>query len=190
MPVYRESFVVRIACDPPALLWSGVGPIALAADIVIPEPAIALGGDQLVSIPDFQQLINGTAERLDFTLSGIDEETVRLAVEESAGVRGARVDVGRIDFDQYWQQIGSIEWEAVFEARSLTVSRPARQGNSVTRSITLTIVAGETTRSRAPAAYFTDADQRRRPGSGDDTIFANVSSINAGTSRRFGPSDG
>lgn len=186
MASYRESIVVRIASDPPALLWSGIGPLPVPADIVVPEDAIALGGGELVSVPDFQQLMNGTAERLEFTLSGVREETVRLALEDAPSVRGARVDVGRVDFDDAWQMLG-IEWEAVFEARSLSVSRPASQEGQVTRSISLTIVAGSSTRARAPNAFFTDADQRRR--SPTDAIFSHVAGINAGTSRRFGPSD-
>ncbi|WP_082733618.1 hypothetical protein [Sphingobium sp. CCH11-B1] len=186
MAFYRESIIVRIDCDPPALLWSGVGPLFVPADIVIPEDGIALGGGELVSIPDFQQLMNGTAERLEFTLSGVDDETLRLALEDAPSVRGARVDIGRVDFDEEWQLIG-IEWEAVFEARSLSISRPASDGNQITRSISLTIVAGDSTRARAPNAFFTDADQRRR--SPTDAIFSYVAGINAGTSRRFGPSD-
>lgn len=186
MPIYQESIIVRIASDPPALLWSGVGPLLIPADIVVPEDAIALGGGELVSVPDFQQLMNGTAERLEFTLSGVGEETVRLALEDAPSVRGARVDIGRADFDADWQ-LTNVEWEAVFEARSLSVSRPLSQDGYVTRSISLTIVAGDSIRSRAPNAYFTDADQRRR--SPTDAIFSHVAGINAGTSRRFGPSD-
>jgi hypothetical protein len=187
MAIYRESIIVRIACDPPALLWSGLGPLPVPADAVIPAPTIALGGGELVSVPDFQQLIGGTAERLDFTVSGVNEETLRFALEDAPSVRGARVDIGTIQFDEAWQ-IESVEWENVFEARSLSISRPQDNGSGiVTRSITLTIVQGSTTRSRANLAFFTDADQRRR--SPDDDIFSHVAGISAGTSRRFGPND-
>lgn len=187
MALYRESIIVRIACDPPALLWSGLGLLEVPADAVIPAPAVALGGGELISVPDFQQLIGGTAERLDFVVSGVDEETLRLAMDDAPSVRGARVDVGTVQFNADWQ-LSSVEWEAVFEARSLTVSRPqVTGGDKPTRSITLTIVQGSTTRSRAKLAFFTDADQRRR--SPTDAIFSHVAGINAGTSRRFGPSD-
>lgn len=184
MAFYRESIVARIDCDPPCLLWSGFGALPLSADAVIPAPAVALGGAELVSIPDFQQLINGTAERLDFTLSGVSEETLRLALEDAPSVKGARVDIGTVHFDGAWQ-VESVEWEATFEARSLKISRPAEQGGQISRSITLTIVQGETTRTRAKYAFFTDADQRRK--SLTDSIFSHVGGINAGTSRRFGP---
>lgn len=186
MAIYRESIVVRIASDPPALLWSGLGLLPLPADGVIPEAAYALGGGELVSMPDFQQLIGGTAERLEFVVSGVSEETLRLALEDAPSVRGARVDVGTIQFNDAWQ-VASVEWEAVFEARSLSVSRPQSDSNSVSRSVSLTIVQGSTTRSRAKLAFFTDADQRRR--SPDDSVFSHVGGINAGTSRRFGPND-
>lgn len=185
MATYRESYIVRIACDPPVLIWSGLGLLPLPADAVIPVADDAIGAGELVSIPDFQQLINGTAERLEFTLSGVSEETVRLALEDAASVRGARVDLGRIDFGADWQPLGPVEWEATFEARSLTVSRPRSTEEGVQRSISLTIVQGNTTRSRARTAYFTDADQRRR--SPTDAIFSHVAGITAGTSRRFGP---
>lgn len=187
MAVIRESVVVRVDSDPPALLWSGVGNLLLPADGVLSAPEIALGGGELVSVPDFQQLIGGTVERLDFVVSGVDEHVIRLALEDAPSVRGARVDIGTVRFDDAWQ-LGSVVWEQVFEARSLSISRPqADVSGSVTRSITLTIVQGPSTRARAAIAYFTDADQRRR--SSDDAIFSHVAGINLGTSRRFGPGD-
>ncbi len=188
MASYRESLIVRVDCDPVALVWSGLGFLDVPADAVIPAPGeAALGGGELINVPDFQQLIGGTAERIEIVFSGVDEETVRLALDDAPSVRGARVDVGTVQFDADWQ-ILSVEWENVFEARSLSVNRPQADGNGqITRSISLTIVQGSTTRSRARLAFFTDADQRRR--SADDAIFSHVALINGGTSRRFGPSD-
>ncbi|TCM21473.1 hypothetical protein EDF56_101137 [Novosphingobium sp. PhB165] len=185
MASFRESIVVRIDCDPPAILWSGIGNLLLPADDVNPFPVVALGGGELVNVPDFQQLIGGTAERLDLTVSGVSDETIRLAIDDAPSVRGAQVDVGTVRFDSAWQLM-TVEWEQVFEARSLSISRPQSDGaGNVTRSITLTIVQGSTTRSRAKIAFFTDADQRRR--SSTDTIFSHVAGISVGTSRRFGP---
>lgn len=188
MPSYRESIVVRIACDPPAMLWSGVGNLLLPADEVIPSPEIALGGSELIDFPDFQQLAAGTTERLEVIVSGVDEETVRLALDDAPSVRNAVVNQGIAKFDNDWQLI-EVEWESTYEARSLNISRPVATDGKPVRTISLVIVAGDSSRSRAPAAYFTDPDQRRRPGSEDDTIFLNVGRISSGTSRRFGPAD-
>lgn len=186
MAVYRESIIVRIDCDPVCLIHEGFGRLPIPADEVIPSPEVALGAGYLISAPDIEGLINGAAGRYEFTLAGVTHEMTRLALEDAPSVRNARVDVGRIRYAADWS-IDHIEWVAVLEARSLKVSRPQEQGGQITRSISLTIVHGETTRARAPNAHFTDADQRRR--SSDDAIFSNVAGITAGTSRRFGPND-
>jgi hypothetical protein len=186
MPFYRESYIAFIDCDDPALIHGGYGNLLIPADAFVPSPMIALGGGELVGVPDWQTLINGTTERLDLTISGVSETAIRLAIEDAESVRYAPVYVGAIRYNDDWS-IASIEWEATFEARSLTVSRPQSNDGQVTRSITLTIVQGDSIRARASNAYFTDADQRRKYPT--DAIFSNVGGITAGTSRRFGPSD-
>lgn len=176
--------IIRIASDPPARIWGGVGDIEIPADAVEPEPVIYSGGGQLISAPDFQQLINGIAERLEFEVSGVSAETIRLALEDAPSVKGARVHLGTVRFDDQWQQVGPVEWEAVFRADSLTVGSRGDGGERV-RTISLSVGTDDTGRSFAPLAFFTDADQRRR--SSTDAIFDHVAGISGGTSRRFGP---
>lgn len=182
----RESYIAFIDCDDPALIHGGYGPLLIPADTVIPSPMFALGGGELVSVPDWQTLINGTTERLDLVVSGVSDEIVRLAVADAESVRYAPVYVGTISYNDDWS-LASIVWEVTFEARSLSVSRPQESNGQCTRSITLTIVQGDSTRARSSNAYFTDADQRRKYPT--DAIFSNVGGITAGTSRRFGPRD-
>jgi hypothetical protein len=187
MAHHRESFIVFIDCgDDPALMHGGYGPLLIPADTVVPSPMIALGGGELVSVPDWQTLINGTTERLDLTVSGVSEETLRLAIIDAESVRYAPVYAGTVRYNDDWS-VASIEWENVFEARSLSISRPQESDGQVTRSITLTIVQGDSIRARAGNAFFTDADQKRKYPT--DAIFSNVGGITAGTSRRFGPRD-
>jgi len=177
----RQSVLFRIAADPVARIWSGVGNLDIPADIVEPSPATYLGGGSLVNIPELDQVINGTASRIDVTVSGVSTATLALAIEESASVKGAKVHIGNVYFDDDWQ-IADVEWIAVLRADTLTT---ARQGQ--TRSITLSIGTDFTDRSRAPVAFWTDADQRRR--SPTDRFFDHIAGISSGTSRRFGPSD-
>lgn len=184
MALYRESLLFRIATSPVAMFWSGFGDIQLPGDALLNEGDIALGGGDLVNIPDFDQLINGTAERMEFTLSGVSSRTIAFAQEEAADVSGARVDIGRIDFGPDWQRLGPVEWEWNGHAVSLSVaSQATEQGRQ--RSITLIVAAGDTRRTRSPLAFFTDADQRLR--SADDAFFSHIAAINSGTSRRWGP---
>lgn len=179
----RQCILFRVACDPPARICSGVNPIEIPADIVEPVPALYLGGGALVEIPDFEQLINGTADRLSVTVSGVDLATQRLALEDAASVKGAKVHIGYVTQDADWQ-VDTVEWLGVFRADSLTTSNTVGQGTR-TRSITLSIGTDDTDRSRAPVAFWTDADQRRR--SPTDKFFDHIAGISAGTSRRFGP---
>ncbi|MBI1179098.1 MAG: hypothetical protein GC201_00970 [Alphaproteobacteria bacterium] len=179
----RESFLLRIDADPPARVWGGIGDLAIPSDSVEPGGATYSGAGELLQNPDFEQLINGVAERLDIQVSGVTAETLRLALEDAPSVRGARVDFGRVSFDDDWQ-IDTVEWEAVFRADVLSVdSKDGEQGRI--RTITLSIASANTNRSNAPISYFTDADQKRR--SSTDDIFSHVGGITAGASRRFGP---
>jgi hypothetical protein len=183
MAEVRESYLLRIASDPPARVWSGFGNLEIPADIVEPEPATYLGFGQMLSAVDFQYLINGVAERLEFSVSGVDTEMVRLAQEDAYSTKNAAVHLGRIDFDENWQQVGDVEWEAVFRADSITVESQGDGGKRV-RIIKLSVGTDDTGRSYAPMAFFTDADQRRR--SPTDLAFVHVAGINGGTTRRFG----
>jgi hypothetical protein len=185
MALYRESFIFRLETDEPAMFWTGHGDLPLAADDVLSEPAVALGGGDLVNLPDLEQLINGTAQRVEVTLSGVSQRTAVLASEEAPQVNGAPAYIGRVQFDEAWQQQGPVVWEWSGEGRGLTVSGDDGEDGR-TRSLTLKLGSGDTTRSRAPLAFFTDADQRRDFPT--DTVFSHVAAINAGTSRRWGPS--
>ncbi len=180
----RESFALRIETDPVARVWGGIGDLDVPADIVETSAARYLGAGELLSAPDFEQGINFTAERIEIQLSGASSRMIALALEDAAGIRGARVHFVTMRFDDNWQLI-EVEYEAVFRADKITVSSEDSEDGSRTRTITLSIGTEDTNRSRAPMAYFTDQDQRRR--SPTDAIFSNVSGINQGTSRTFGP---
>lgn len=121
----RQIILFRVACDPVARICSGVNPIVIPADIVEPAPARYLGGGALVQIPEIEQLINGTATRADITLSGVSAEAIRLAKEDAASVKGAKVHVGIAYQDDDWQ-LTEVEWVAVFRADTLNIgSGPA-----------------------------------------------------------------
>lgn len=185
MPQYRESYIFRIETDTPAMFWTGHGDLLVPADgLVLDAPEIALGGGGLIDLPDLEQLLNGVAQRLEITLSGVTPAALVYAQEESAQVPGAAVWIGRLEFDENWQAIGSVSWEWQGEGRSLSVVRT--EGSPPSRNVILRVASGDTTRSRAPVSYFTDADQRRKHPT--DAFFSHVGRINAGTSRRWGPS--
>lgn len=179
----NESFGIRIASDPPARLWSGFGELEIPADIVEDEPAIYLGGGELLNAPDFEIPINGQAERIDIRLSGVSAEVLAIAIGEAASVKGAKVHFVRFYFDDELQ-LEDVEYDNVFIADKLTFSsEETDEGRS--RVLTLSIATEDTDRNRSPQAYWTDADQRRK--SPTDAIFSHVAQIYQGVLRRFGP---
>lgn len=180
----RESFGIRIDSDPVARLWTGFGDILIPADIVESEPAIYLGGGELLNVPEFDVPINGAAERIDIRLSGVNAAIMAIATEEAASIKGAKVHFTRFYFGDDWQ-LTDVEYDAVFRADKLSFTSDDG-GNGRTRTMTLSIASQDTNRNRAPQAYFTDQDQRRR--SPTDAIFSHVAGITQGVMRRFGTS--
>lgn len=175
----NRNVLIRIGTLPAARLWSGAGDLWIPAGGVETEDAIYLGGGELLDgLTDLDQLINGTADRIEINVSGVTAATVKLALEEAEDVKGSTVDIGVAEFDDWWQLV-AVTWQARYRADKLSISR------GDTRTITLSMGSDDTGRSRTVGAYWTDADQRHR--SPDDLFFDHVSGINQGTSRAFGP---
>lgn len=182
--IYRRSYMFRLGSDPVARLWTGWGDLATPADAVDPAGARWLGAAGLLSLPALKVLINGTAERVRFSLSGVNAETVRLANEDKATVRGAELRLGYVDFDDRWQLLGPIRWEWLGIADVVAIeSAPTDRGR--TRTISLSVASADTLRSNPNLAFYTDADQRKR--SPDDAFCDQVASLTQGATRRFGP---
>lgn len=183
MPAIREAFLFRLECADPAYFWSGVGDITVPADSIVPETTYLGGGELMGGIPELEQLINGTAAGVEFTASGADEESVRLAAEDRNQVDGSTVRIGSLPLDEDWQIAGPVQWEWEGVAKIVTIARQSGGDGGVTRTISLTVESSDTARSRNQLSLFTDADQRKR--SADDAFFSHVGRITAGSSRRF-----
>lgn len=184
MAVSRISWLLRIDSDPVCYLWTGFGQLETPADAVDPAGATWLGAAQIIGIPALQALINGVAERVNFTLSGVSTETLRLAREDKATIKGAAVRIGHVQFDADWQLDGGITWEWLGVADALRVeSRYADDGR--VRQIVLMVGGADTSRSNPRFNYWTDASQRLR--SANDAFCDHVAMISEGVTRRFGP---
>lgn len=177
MASYRQSYVFELECDPPAYLWTGHGKLVHGGKTY-------LGTGNLIDLPDLKQLINGAAERIDITISGVDDEGLRLINEDRLTIPQSDARIGRVKFDADWQVDGTIEWLWYGVADNLSISS-ASGDNSRSRNITLGLGSADTRRSNPQIAFFTDADQRKR--SPDDAFFSHVGQITAGIARTFGP---
>jgi hypothetical protein len=171
----RPAILVRIATDPLIRLWTGaVSDLAIGADVVeTTDGAIYQGMGVLTNVPAVNQLLNGQAERIEFTISGaaITGEIAAIASTEAAAIRGAKVNMGLLAFDSNWQIASPTAWLWEGYADSLGVDRKGDAKNP-TRGVKLAVGSLMTGRRRPAIGYWTDPDQRQR--SADDSFFDRV----------------
>jgi hypothetical protein len=176
MPAFRHSHIVEVDTDTPVRLWTGHG-LLLAAGTQY------TGTGQLIGLPDIKALINGVAERLDVTISGVSSDALRLLDTERHTIPQSPARIGRVSFDDAWQVTG-VEWLWRGVADSVNIGSQ-QSDNGRVRTVSIGFASGNTRRSNPQIALFTDADQRKR--SPTDAFFSHTGQISAGITRKFGP---
>ncbi|MGI4818627.1 MAG: hypothetical protein ACRYFE_08905 [Janthinobacterium lividum] len=154
-------FFLLMSKSGPVRAWTGVGDYQLPADELDEEGGVYQGIGLVGDIPALRQLIGGTAERVDFSLNGADDETLRLADRDADEVRKARVNVGIVFFDDDWQPVDDVAWLWDGTADVPSVDRSG-DGETAIRRVTLSVGSAFTDRTRPHLTFYTDADQRRR----------------------------
>lgn len=157
----------RLDTDPPVRLWLGVGNIEPGANVFDPSGAVYRGFGELQSVPEINQMINGAAQRVEFSHSGVSGDVLSLASNDAAGVKGKAVAVGIGIFDPSWQLLGTVKWFANYTADFLSTLQVATddERQDIVRTITLSCGSLMTGRRRPSFSYFSDQDQQaRHPG--------------------------
>lgn len=154
-------FFLLMAKSGPVRAWTGVGDYQLPADELDEEGGVYQGIGLVGDIPALRQLIGGTAERVDFSLNGADDETLRLADRDADEVRKAQVNVGIVFFDDDWQPVDDVAWLWDGTADVPSVERSG-DGETAIRRVNLSVGSAFTDRTRPHLTFYTDADQRRR----------------------------
>lgn len=168
----RVGVFLRVASDPLIALWLGF------ADIDVPVNALDVSGETyqglgaLVGIPVLQQLLNGVAERVEFSLSGVSEAVATLAQGEATDVIGVAVNVGLATMDDDWQIDGDVLWLWDGRADVVTVSMRGQSDGSQSFTIQLSVGTANAGRAHPEFATWSDAQhQRAHPG---DLFFSHV----------------
>jgi len=158
----------RLETDPVVRLWLGFGNIFATATVLDPSGAEYTGFGEIVGLPEFTQMVNGAAERVEFILSGVDGPVLQVAANNDAdSVKGKRVSVGVGIFGADWQLLGAPHWMANYRADLLTIERPpvANPGDRRVGIIKLSCGTLLTSRRRPNFSYFSNQDQQARsPG--------------------------
>ncbi len=163
---FRKSRVIgiflRIGSTPPLHMWFGVNDVKAGILVKDPDGTIYLGGGRFTKVPEFEVLINGIAERIDFSLSA-DEQAILDVInhEDFPDLKGAEVDLGVCGIDQYYQIVGHILplWNgkiSFFYERSEGVNAQ----EVPQRMIGISVGAGNVARKRGAAATWSAAIHR------------------------------
>lgn len=152
---------LHIELDPPLRIWLGMNDIPAGIEGVDPTTnEIYLGGGRLLGIPDLEVLINGQAEQVEFTLSGLTPEMVAELDIDAVDLRGVVVRVGMTTLDDYYQPMSAIIpfWSGVAYGASET-SPPVAGSQNYSSTVALGAEAGNMTRSRNAAILWSHPQQ-------------------------------
>lgn len=158
----------RLSVEPePVRIWLGFGAIEPGVNVFDGSGARYLGFGEMQEIPNISQLLNGAAERVEFTLSGVSGDILTIASGDDAEqVKGKAATVGFALMGADWQLLGPVHWLAYYVADFLAGNQPpAGAAAPITRTLTLSCGTRFTGRRRPSFSYYSDADhQARFPG--------------------------
>lgn len=163
----RIGIFFRLDTSPVVRLWLGIGNIEPGVNVLDLEGATYQGFGAIQDVPELNQMINGAAARVDFTLSGVSGDVLAIASGDDAeAVKGRAVAVGFGIFGSDWSLLGAIKWFANYTADYLAVQQSADDPMApIVRTVTLSCGSLMTGRRRPSLSYFSDQDQQARsPG--------------------------
>lgn len=166
--VVNIGIFFRLETVPIIRLWLGFGSISPGVNVYDTTGAEYIGFGEIQNVPSFKQLINGTAERVEFTISGVSGDILKIASGGDAQqVKGALVAVGFAIMAPDWSLLGTVKWCANYTADFLSINQQVVNDptNPIVRTLSLSCGTLLTSRRRPGLSYFTDQDQQARfPG--------------------------
>lgn len=157
----RLAILFHVRSTPtPIRVWAGIGRFPVPADSVDLEGGEYLGLGRMIGAPALNQLINGLAERVEFNLSGVSAEVVRLADSEAEGVRSKDAAVGIAFLDTEFRAASGVRWFWHGRTDTPRITGQGGAGSSRARSVSLSVGTALTGRKRPPRNFFTGIDQR------------------------------
>ena len=185
----RMLVLGRVATDTPARFFiGGVGDIQIPADNVeTTNNATYKGIGDIVGLPALDQLINGAAEAVTFTVSGagVDVAGMQLLLADFEDTIYRRMNIGLGLFDADWQLVGNRVWIWEGECSTIDCSRVAGDGPEALpeRTVSLSVGSTFTARRRPRIVNWTDTHQKRI--SATDQYFGYIHNYTAGTTIKW-----
>lgn len=157
----RPAIFLRLATDPVTRAWSGLGGFVLPPDAVETEGGRYLGVGWLQNIPAMDALINGAAESVVFSLSGVDQRTMDL-VDVVDDLRGIRAHLGLM-FHAPGYRRGPVRWFRRYRIDMVGSREDAlpvtESPSAVQTTVSLTLGSARTNRRVSQPSSWTHAEQ-------------------------------
>lgn len=125
-----------------------------------PADAKYRGAGRILDIPDFDGLLNGIAETVEWSISGIPQEMTEY-LAEIPNVEGASVLLGYCPMDHRGQPRMRIvpEWSGIADFVSYDIA-PVKEGEQRRFKLALTTHTGDETRRTPMRSAFTQSEQQ------------------------------
>lgn len=162
--VYNLGLFFRLDTDPALHLWWGVSDKTAAIPDLDVAGTLYYGAGIMLGVPDaLEILINGTAARVDWAMIGVDPDLTANLADDAPIVVGKRADFAIAALDDRWQLlaqplsiwVGTADFWAEAQPNEPDITK------SKTRTLMLSTMTGDTSRSLAYYATWTDQDQHR-----------------------------
>lgn len=162
------GYFFRLETDPIVRIWLGFGDIKPGLNALDPAGVVYEGLGEISGLPAMKQLMNGAAERIEFTASGVSGEILKIASGGDAQqVKGKRVSAGFGIMGPDWKLLGLVRWIRTYSADFLSIQQQVTDDpeQPIVRTVTLSCGSLLTARRRPSLSYFSNNDQQaRKPG--------------------------
>jgi hypothetical protein len=160
---YNLGIFFRLETSPPMYLWFGISPIAAAITNLDVDGTVYLGAGLLLDLPNaLEVLLNGTTDRIDWMMNGVDPALTANLAADAPSVVGARATLALAPMDERWQLAAAPQamWEgtADFWAESQPIQLDPTKPR--TRTLTLATTTGDASRSLPYFSTWTDRIQK------------------------------
>jgi hypothetical protein len=162
----RQAILFRIDNPDPekiVRMWASVGDYQIGVDPIETEVNAKFHGiGQMIDVPVVNQLLNGVADRVDFTLSGavVRPDIVNMVSIEAGEVEFQRCNLGIQVMGDDWQPISEVGWLWEGEVGPVAGEKTA-SSEGAQHSISLSVGSVFTARRRPKIINFTDTHQQR-----------------------------
>lgn len=152
----------RLGTDPPLRITAGVNDMPIGISSVDEAGAVYRGAGRLASLPDLETMINGLADEVEITISGVLSSHLALIAENAPSVIGKELLIGFAPLSDDWQPLTAITpiWRGFGDLWGYTRTAPRAAEQSGTQTITLHAQAGTPARSKQHLLTYSDQSQR------------------------------